>query len=668
MRLLSFLILVLCIAFSFLSRLFPNLKNEAFIHEFDPHFNWRCAQYMDDNGISSFYNWFDNNSWYPYGRNIGDTTYPGLMMTVVLIKRILAQLHIFLDLLTICIYIGPIFSALQVFFAYCFGVLIKNELLGTVCAALSASSSGLISRTCAGAFDYECISITLMFITFYYFAKATVSGCLHFMILSSFVYSYMAFTWGGYVYVTNCLPLFVIISIAIGMFSWKLSFSYLTWFVFGTLIPSSLPFIREKVLCRPEHLLSILTFFFVIIYSLFMVIKSLIPNSSFHRILSLFFATFPVFIFFIFVIFYRTNIIPGFSGRILQFFNPTSAKKNDPMIATVVEHQPSTWASYFSNCGPLLFLLPVGYFIIVQNISYPSLMVLIMTFPSLYFASIMVRILLVLFPFQVIVTSIGLDGILSRLKKNKKAIESIMIGIVLLCLCIMSTNSTVFLSANQNADNYINYEIEGPHSILKSDDHREAYRWIYENTNQNSKIISWWDFGYQIASMGERATIVDGNTNNFTHINTVGLIAASPEFNAWKISRLLDGDYFLASFGGASGFEGDDILKFAWMPDTIHRSFSNITSSMYIVPEQAYLVEDRMTTHTSNAMFFKFCYYNFRKYRFRKDIPIGTDIMRGFKVGKMDFKLHYFEEAYTSSNWMIRIYKVLPDPIWNRVY
>uniref|UniRef100_A0A251U8V3 Putative oligosaccharyl transferase, STT3 subunit n=1 Tax=Helianthus annuus TaxID=4232 RepID=A0A251U8V3_HELAN len=54
------------------------------------------------------------------------------------------------------------------------------------------------------------------------------------------------------------------------------------------------------------------------------------------------------------------------------------------------------------------------------------------------------------------------------------------------------------------------------------DDYREAYFWLRQNTPSDAKIMSWWDYGYQITAMGNRTVIVDNNTWNNTHIATVG--------------------------------------------------------------------------------------------------------------------------------------------------
>jgi dolichyl-diphosphooligosaccharide--protein glycosyltransferase len=46
------------------------------------------------------------------------------------------------------------------------------------------------------------------------------------------------------------------------------------------------------------------------------------------------------------------------------------------------------------------------------------------------------------------------------------------------------------------------------------DDFREAYYWLRQNTKEDAVIMSWWDYGYQIAGMADRATLVDNNTWN----------------------------------------------------------------------------------------------------------------------------------------------------------
>lgn len=53
------------------------------------------------------------------------------------------------------------------------------------------------------------------------------------------------------------------------------------------------------------------------------------------------------------------------------------------------------------------------------------------------------------------------------------------------------------------------------------DDFREAYHWLSHNTDNDARVMSWWDYGYQIAGMANRTTLVDNNTWNNSHIALV---------------------------------------------------------------------------------------------------------------------------------------------------
>ena len=66
---------------------------------------------------------------------------------------------------------------------------------------------------------------------------------------------------------------------------------------------------------------------------------------------------------------------------------------------------------------------------------------------------------------------------------------------------------------------------DGSRSIM--DDYREAYYWMRMNTDEHAKFFSWWDYGYQMAGMGNRTVIVDNNTWNNTHIATIGRVVSS---------------------------------------------------------------------------------------------------------------------------------------------
>jgi dolichyl-diphosphooligosaccharide--protein glycosyltransferase len=101
-----------------MSRLFSVIRYESIIHEFDPWFNYRATYHMVMNGWYNFLNWFDERAWYPLGRIVGGTVYPGLMITSGGIHWILHSLNIPIHIREICVFLAPFFSGLTAIATY----------------------------------------------------------------------------------------------------------------------------------------------------------------------------------------------------------------------------------------------------------------------------------------------------------------------------------------------------------------------------------------------------------------------------------------------------------------------------------------------------------------------------------------------------------------------
>jgi dolichyl-diphosphooligosaccharide--protein glycosyltransferase len=65
-----------------------------------------------------FWNWFDPTVWYPLGRAVGGTIYPGLMATSGVIYNILHALNLPVDVRNVCVMLAPGFSALTAWATY----------------------------------------------------------------------------------------------------------------------------------------------------------------------------------------------------------------------------------------------------------------------------------------------------------------------------------------------------------------------------------------------------------------------------------------------------------------------------------------------------------------------------------------------------------------------
>lgn len=194
------------------------------------------------------------------------------------------------------------------------------------------------------------------------------------------------------------------------------------------------------------------------------------------------------------------------------------------------------------------------------------------------------------------------------------------------------------------------------------DDYREAYYWLRQNTPENAKIMSWWDYGYQIGGMADRPTLVDNNTWNNTHIATVGKAMSSREEVSYPILREHDVDYVLVVFGGLLGYSGDDLNKFLWMVRIAEGIWPDeVQERDFFTDKFEYRVDEEATPTMKNSLMYKMAYH-----RYNKLFPQGPaiDRVRGSKVPDEIPELTTLEEAYTTDNWIIRIYKVKkPDNV-----
>ena len=66
-------ILVLSFSLSFVLRTQPAEWGYE-LNEFDPFFNYRATQFMVENGLPAYLEWYDDLSWHPYGRDVSATS------------------------------------------------------------------------------------------------------------------------------------------------------------------------------------------------------------------------------------------------------------------------------------------------------------------------------------------------------------------------------------------------------------------------------------------------------------------------------------------------------------------------------------------------------------------------------------------------------------------
>ncbi|KAG9080896.1 oligosaccharyl transferase stt3 subunit [Ceratobasidium sp. 370] len=689
--LLRIVVLVFISGAAIASRLFAVINFESIIHEF------RATKVLAKDGFYEFWNWFDPTAWYPLGRVVGGTIYPGLMATSGVIYNILHALHLPVDIRNICVLLAPGFSALTAYATYLFTKEMKDESAGLLAAIFIGIAPGYISRSVAGSYDNEAIAIFLLMFTFYLWIRALKQGSAFFGTLAAIFYFYMVAAWGGYAFITNMIPLHALALIFMGRYSSRLYVGYSSWYAIGTLASMQVPFVGFQPVRTSEHMGALGVFGLLQLIAFSELVRSHLPTKQFKLILraslvlafllgggALMFLT-------------MKGWIAPWTGRFYSLWDTSYAKIHIPIIASVSEHQPTAWPAFFMDLNFLIFVFPAGVVLCFRELRDEHVFVIIYAVVASYFAGVMVRLMLTLTPVVCISAAIAISTLLDTYidpeepdtpaeptakhtsdsdTNNKPAAKRTgkKTGIWGLDTRLAVVGNTVFLMlvfvlhctwVTSNAYSSPSVVLasrapDGSQNII--DDFREAYYWLRMNTPETSVVASWWDYGYQIAGMADRPTLVDNNTWNNTHIATVGKIMASPEEKAYPILRKHDVDYVLVIFGGLLGYSGDDINKFLWMVRIAQGIWPDeIRESAYFTARGEYKVDDQASVAMRESVMYKTSYYRFAELYGGNQ---ATDRVRQQQLPRQGPTLDYLEEAFTSENWIVRIYEVKKeDPL-----
>jgi len=698
-------------AVAFAIRLFSIVKYESVIHEFDPYFNYRVTKFASEKGMAEFWNFFDDRTWYPLGRVVGGTIYPGLTLTATWIYWFITdvlKLHP-VSVKDVCVMIGPIFSALTALSTYGLVNEVRGKGAGLMAACLIATIPSYISRSVAGSYDNEAVAIFALVVTFYLYVKSMKTGSLLWGVGASLAYFYMVSSWGGYTFIINLIPIHALAMIVTNNFSANLYVAYSQFILNGTLLALVLPVVGFNAVQTSEHFSGFFVLGLMNAVALVKFLRSNLTERAFQKAFRLFvtLAVVGAGVAVLGVITYAmTSPTFRWSGRSLSLLDPTYAKKYIPIIASVSEHQAPTWSSFMNDLRLAIVFMGAGIMSCFKpRLTGASLFLVIWGVTSVYFSGVMVRLMLVLAPVACCLTGIAISDVLDLLcrsyryektsspgddngvssspgagKGGKKkgragrrgsedAADGTPYGLVPGQLAFFGiAGLVVVLSFHLFHCSYLGGEgYSSPSIILQSrtstgdvyvfDDYREAYSWLRENTDYDAKVASWWDYGYQTTAMADRTVLVDNNTWNNTHIATVGRAMASPEKKAWEIFRALDVDYVFVVFGGMVGYSSDDINKFLWMVRIGGGEYPDIVEKDYI-GEGYYRIDEKASPTMLNTLMYKLSYHRFQDIVGRD----GMDRVRNTRFGKPDIQLKYFEEAFTSQHWMLRVYKVLDKP------
>ena len=251
--------------------------------------------------------------------------------------------------------------------------------------------------------------------------------------LCALSYYYMVAAWGGYVFIINIIPIYTVIMMVGGRYSSRLYIAYSVFYTLGSLMAMTVPFVGFNVINQAECAASHGVFLAIQVFAFLTYLNTVVDAKVLRGLFTtLAFALVAAVAFGLISMQLLGKI--QWSGRSLTLLDPTYASKYIPIIASVSEHQPTTWTSFFFDLHILVPLAPVGLFVMFSNITDGGIFIILYGTLAWYFAGVMVRLMLTLAPIACVLAAIGLSSILTRFSaiiKEHKMFTGIIIDIII---------------------------------------------------------------------------------------------------------------------------------------------------------------------------------------------------------------------------------------------
>jgi len=641
--------LSLIILLAFIVRILP-LRWGSLLSEFDSFYHYRCTRFLVEEGFSSFFTWHDSKSWYPHGRDVALTTPPGLPFSGAILFLFLRFLGFQVTLLDVCTFFPPILGAVTCLVIYYLARYIGGEETALFASLFLAMNPAYISRTYLGFYKHETIGVFLILLCSFFFLRSIERESsnirrLCYSIASGASLGFLTISWGAFYYAMNLIAAFTGLLLFLRRYHRGVLVSYIITMFLSLSIAIQVP--------RPGLSL----FRSIGTVPVFLVLSLLLASEASRHIESqrsrtlVILATFLLISAAIYTLFSLGYISP-LIGRLISVLNPF-ARTDMPIVQSVAEHRPATWAAFYYEFGLLLFFAPLGFYFTLRSRTDANIFLTLFGLTSMYFAASMVRLTLIMAPAFCILGGLVLSEILSPFadiargttffsRRKTRFIPRVgsEFGILAFILLLLITFPTVWRGVD-SAYQPVTIASSSIPTRQNYGDWLETLTWMSDNLADDSVVASWWDYGYWITEVANKTTIIDNSTINATQISQVALMFLSNETRALPILDRYGATHVvvfttipLAQRLQQAIFFGDEV-KWTWMAEIAGLDRSDVEDPSPRFVNIPMPKDDRVLSIL--------LYYGiFREYVGWGGIPIPEN----------------FELTYASSNNLVFVYRI----------
>ncbi|MFY9301478.1 MAG: peptidylprolyl isomerase [Candidatus Nitrosotenuis sp.] len=552
---------VLSLSFSITAMIRSQAADYGFqLNEFDPFFNYRATKYIVENGLPAYYQWHDDMSWYPYGRDIVGSSQVMLHVTAALLYGAFGGGS---DLYGFTIVFPVVFGALTAIVVFALVRVIGGTTAGLFASLLYSVSLPIITRGSIGWFKSEPLGLFYGLLAVYLFLSGLKSSnkiAFAKLIGGGIFFGFAFSAWGGTDFFVLPLGLFILslpfVRKDVGFLRWAVPV-----FVLGLAI-SLAPFERPGLDFFVKA-----SGFMIIGPTIFLVACSFIQNLSSEEKRKRNSALLLIGVVIAGIAILSTNVVGLPSFRYLNAVNPFLTT-TDPLVDSVAEHSTTTIFQSFLFHSVFMIFAAIGVWLIFKNLSNDSnnrrdvqIFALIFGLLGVYISSAFIRLEIFSSLSLIILGSVGLSMLTKEIfrqeqKENKKLIRahprtlkisySVIIAILLI-IPMMVPASSNWVNGAKAPPTILN---GGSNYNIATSDWLDAMQWLRENTPQDAVVASWWDYGYWITTLGERRSLADNATLDTGKIMQIARMLLSTPDEAWNQLQDMDADYVLIYVAG----------------------------------------------------------------------------------------------------------------------
>ncbi len=541
------------------------------LNEFDPFFNYRATQYIVDNGLNAYFQWHDDLSWYPEGRDVSNTSQVVLHTTAAITYWIFGG---GMNLYDFTILFPVIFGSLSAIVIFALVRVIGGTTAGLFAALFFSVSLPIIIRGTIGWFKSEPLGLFFGILGVYFLLSGINSKnkkiAIAKLIAAGITIPLSISAWGG--------SQFFIIPIGIFFLTLPFMRSDHKFIVWAVPLFTAVVFIISM---NFERLSSNFIFGLggasLLIPTIFVIVCILIQNKSNENKKTrnglLFLISILVSGTVILIVNADSEFLPLPSYRYLNAINPFLTT-SIPLVDSVAEHASTTIQQSFLFHSILMIFAGLGIWLIIKNHKIKDsnfikndmmLFSLIFGLIGIYVSSAFVRLEVFASLSLIILSSIGLSMLVKNVLNNteNKKYKNLLVkslffaGIIILLVIPLSfPESSNWVTASKTPPTILNGGSAYP---VSTNDWLESMEWIKNNTPKDAVIASWWDYGYWISTLGERTTIADNATLSTIVIQNLAKMLMSSPDQAWKMLTDMQADYVVVFVSGQRlGVDNDD--------------------------------------------------------------------------------------------------------------